>query len=142
MTFASRQPDSRQPAPRRRTTRRRPLPHVVEENEQPTAEMRAVQAAKADAAERHILVRRLRLLAISFGLFVVIVLAQMVSSDNQLHEQPNQVSAQAVDTSRGGCGPGRYAARHRRIYLGDLSRPQPLQSQEIHSEMLTQAAEN
>ncbi|MGE5602528.1 MAG: peptidoglycan D,D-transpeptidase FtsI family protein, partial [Nitrososphaerales archaeon] len=47
-------------------------------------------------------VRRLRLLTISFVLFVVVVLAQMVLLKiTNSPSQPNQVSAQVIDTSRG-----------------------------------------
>lgn len=100
--MAFRSPISRQPASSRRTVRRRPLPRQFETKEEPTPEMRAEQAAKAEAAERKILVRRLRMLAIGFGLFVLVILGQMILVKTiNFKSQPNQVSAKTVDTSRG-----------------------------------------
>lgn len=64
--------------------------------------MRAAQSVKTEAAEREILVRRLRLLAIGFMLFVVIVLGQMILVKTiNVASQPNQMAAPSVDTSRG-----------------------------------------
>ncbi len=74
----------------------------MEPSAEPTAEMRAEQAARAEAAERTILVRRLRLLAVGFVMFVVIVLAQMVLVKTiNFTNEPNQVAAKTIDTSRG-----------------------------------------
>jgi cell division protein FtsI/penicillin-binding protein 2 len=64
--------------------------------------MRAEQVAKAQAAERRVLERRLRLLAIGFVLFIVVVLAQMaLVKFINISGQPSRVSAQTIDTSRG-----------------------------------------
>lgn len=102
MATTSRRPHLGQPPSPRRTPRRRPLPRVTESREEPTPEVRAEQAAKAEAAERKVLVRRLRLLATGFLLFVVVVLAQLVLlKTTNSPSQPNQVSAQVIDTSRG-----------------------------------------
>lgn len=96
---------SRSPLPRRsgsRPTRRKPLPHLVEASEQPTAEVRAEQAAKNEAVERKVLVKRLRLMVIGFAIFVVIVLAQMVLVKFiNPAGQGDRVAAQTIDTSRG-----------------------------------------
>ena len=104
MPFANRPSQPRQPARRMRSggPNRRPLQRASEASEEPTAEMRAEQAAKAQAAERRVLERRLRLLTIGFVLFVVVVLAQMLLVKFiNVSGEPNQVSAQIVDTSRG-----------------------------------------
>ena len=132
MAFANRPPTSRQPASRR-SARRRPLPHSVEASEEPTAEVRAEQAAKAEAIERKILVRRLRLLAIGFVFFVAIVLAQMVVVKTiNSASQTNRANTKPVDTSR-----GRIVDRDGTLlatdtfHLGSVARPEPVQAREV-----------
>lgn len=88
----------RQPA----RSRRRPLPHVFEARAEPAPEARAEQAAKAEAVERKILVRRLRVLAYAFIVFVIIILAQIILV-KFFHDsgQSGRAAAATVDTSRG-----------------------------------------
>ena len=85
-----------------RPTRRRPLPHAVEEREAPSAEVRAAQAEKAAAEERTVLIRRLRTLAVLFAFFILVVLAQLLLTQVlNLAQRPQRVVAQTEDTSRG-----------------------------------------
>jgi cell division protein FtsI/penicillin-binding protein 2 len=58
-----------------------------------------VQQARLEHEERTLLVKRLKVLAGVFVLFVVVVLAQLVVA--QVLKRPQQVVAQTVDTSRG-----------------------------------------
>ncbi len=82
--------------------RRRPLPRLTQVTEEPTPEQRAEQAAKVEAVERKVFIRRLRMLVIGFIAFVVIVLAQMLLVKFiNISGLPDQVTAQTVDTSRG-----------------------------------------
>jgi cell division protein FtsI/penicillin-binding protein 2 len=82
-----------------RPTRRRPLPRPAEPPPEPSPEARAAQQARLEQEERSVLVKRLKILAGVFVMFVVIVLAQLVVA--QVLKRPQQASAQTVDTSRG-----------------------------------------
>jgi cell division protein FtsI/penicillin-binding protein 2 len=82
-----------------RPTRRRPLPRPAAPPPEPSPEARAAQLARLEQEERAVMIKRLRVLAGVFVLFVVVVLAQLVVA--QVLKRPQQVSAQTVDTSRG-----------------------------------------
>ncbi len=82
-----------------RPTRRRPLPRPAEPKPEPSPEARAAQQARREQEERAVLIKRLKVLAGVFALFIVVVLAQLVLA--QVLKRPQQVAAQTVDTSRG-----------------------------------------
>ncbi len=85
-----------------RPARRRPLPRATTQKEEPTQEARAADAAKIAAEERRTLIRRLRILASLFVLFILVVLAQIVLAQFvNLADRPERVIAKTVDTSRG-----------------------------------------
>lgn len=85
-----------------RPTRRRPIPRAATQKEEPTQEARAADEAKHAADERRVLIRRLRTLGVIFGLFILVVLAQLVLLQFvNLGDRPQRVIAQSVDTSRG-----------------------------------------
>ena len=84
------------------SNRRRPLPHVAEQRAELSAEAHAELAERSAKEERRLLIRRLRVLAILFGIFIIVVLAQLVFTQVlNLSNRPQQVVAQAPDTSRG-----------------------------------------
>ena len=84
------------------TTRRRPLPHVAEQRVELSAEAQAELAEKASKQERLLLIRRLRMLVILFGVFILVVLAQLLLTQVlKLTNPPQRVVAQTIDTSRG-----------------------------------------
>lgn len=82
--------------------RRRPLPHVAEQRVESSAEAHAELAEKSAKEQRRLLIRRLRMLAILFGIFILVVLAQLVLTQVlNLSNRPQRAAAQTVDTSRG-----------------------------------------
>lgn len=82
-----------------RSPRRRPLPRPAEPPPEPSPEARAAQQARIEQEERVVLIKRLKVLAGVFVLFIVVVLAQLVLA--QVLKRPQQVAAQTIDTSRG-----------------------------------------
>ena len=84
------------------TTRRRPLPHVAPQRAELSAEAQAELVEKTTKEERLVLIRRLRVLAVLFGIFLLVVLAQLVITQVlNLTNRPQRVAAQTIDTSRG-----------------------------------------
>jgi len=84
------------------SNRRRPLPHVAEQRVELSAEAHAELAERSAKEERRLLIQRLRVLAILFGIFIIVVLAQLVLTQVlNLSNRPQRVMAQAPDTSRG-----------------------------------------
>ncbi len=85
-----------------RPANRRPLPHAAEQRVELTAEARSELEEKAAKEQRSVLIKRLRVLAVLFGIFIVVVLAQLLLTQVlNLTNQPQRVVAQTVDYSRG-----------------------------------------
>ncbi len=67
-----------------------------------SAEAHAELAEKSAKEQHRLLIQRLRVLAILFGIFIIVVLAQLVLTQVlNLSKGPQRVIAQEVDTSRG-----------------------------------------